>query len=54
MVGDERWAGSYGVDADFVARDNCSVMWADLLDVKVRPNECLETFTNWRPLWRVF
>ena len=23
MVGDERWAGSYGVHADFIARDNC-------------------------------
>ena len=34
-VGDERWAGSYGVEADFVARDNCSVMWADLHDVEV-------------------
>ncbi len=23
LVGDTRWAGSYGVNADFIARDNC-------------------------------
>ena len=23
LVGDARWAGTYGVDGDFIARDNC-------------------------------
>ncbi len=23
LVGDNRWAGTYGVSGDFIARDNC-------------------------------
>ena len=23
LVGDHRWAGTYGVSGDFIARDNC-------------------------------
>ncbi len=23
LIGDGRWAGSYGVSGDFIARDNC-------------------------------
>jgi hypothetical protein len=23
LVGDERWAGTYGVSGDYIARDNC-------------------------------
>ena len=23
LIGDMRWAGSYGVNADYIARDNC-------------------------------
>ena len=35
-MGDLRWGGSFGVHADFMARDNCSVMWADIADVQVK------------------
>ena len=27
VIGDQRWGGSYGVDADFIAGEQCSVAW---------------------------
>ena len=35
LIGDYRWGGSYGVDSDFIARENCSVIWADLDEIQV-------------------
>ncbi len=35
VIGDERWAGSYGMDADFVAQDHSSVLFIKTRDIKV-------------------
>ena len=35
IVGDKRWAGSHGVSADFLARENSCVFWIDISEVKV-------------------
>ena len=35
MAGDSRWAGSYGVNVDFVARSHCSVAFIALEDIQV-------------------
>jgi len=35
LAGDKRWAGSYGVSVDFVARSHCSVEYISVEDVKV-------------------
>ena len=36
VVGDLRWAGAYGVNADFVARTHCSVEFISTEDIMVR------------------
>ena len=35
MIGDERWAGGYGVDADFVAVENTHVAFVETRDIRV-------------------
>ena len=35
MVGDHRWAGTYGVEADLLARSHCSVEIITLEDIQV-------------------
>ena len=35
MAGDVRWAGTFGVNIDFVARTHCSVALIALEDVQV-------------------
>ncbi len=35
MVGDRRWAGAYGVQADFVAMSHCSVEYIKTEDIMV-------------------
>ncbi len=35
VVGDTRWAGSYGIDADFVAREHCAVLFIKKEDIQV-------------------
>jgi hypothetical protein len=35
VVGDTRWAGTFGVQADFVARTHCSVGIITLEDIQV-------------------
>ncbi len=35
IIGDKRWAGCFGVDADFVARGHCSVEFIKIEDIKV-------------------
>jgi hypothetical protein len=34
-VGDERWAGAYGVKADFIARSHCSLEFIKTEDIQV-------------------
>ena len=34
-MGDPRWAGSFGVNVDFVARSHCSVEMIMLEDIQV-------------------
>ena len=34
IVGDKRWAGSYGVNIDFVARSHCSVEIIAIEDIQ--------------------
>jgi hypothetical protein len=35
VVGDTRWAGSFGVNADFVARTHCSIEIITSEDIEV-------------------
>ena len=35
VIGDERWAGGYGVDADFVAVENTHVAFVETRDIRV-------------------
>ena len=34
MVGDRRWAGAYGVDADLIARSHCAVEFIRTEDIE--------------------
>ena len=36
LIGDKRWAGAHGLDADFVAYEDCSVVYILTQDVLVR------------------
>jgi hypothetical protein len=36
IVGDMRWAGSFGVDADFIAHGHCSVEFIKIKDIEVQ------------------
>ena len=36
VVGDQRWAGTWGVNADFSARTACSIMCIRSSDILVR------------------
>jgi hypothetical protein len=36
VAGDFRWAGTYGVDMDFVARSHCSVAVIGIEEIQVR------------------
>ena len=38
MVGDERWAGSWGLRADFIAKTTCSVLFVSFHDVQAAAN----------------
>jgi hypothetical protein len=39
VLGDVRWAGAFGIQADFIAKTPCSIMCVDKRDVLVRtPN----------------
>ena len=35
VVGDTRWAGTFGIQADFIARTHCSVGIIKLEDIQV-------------------
>ncbi len=35
LIGDQRWAGAWGIDADFSARTACSIMCICTSDVQV-------------------
>jgi hypothetical protein len=37
IAGDLRWAGSFGVNIDFVARSHCSVEFILIEDIQARP-----------------
>ncbi len=36
MLGDERWAGTYGVSADYIALTHCAVEFISLEEIQVR------------------
>ena len=36
MLGDVRWAGAWGIQADFIAKTPCSIMYIDKQEVLVR------------------
>ena len=36
VIGDDRWAGSWGLKADFIAKTTCSVLFVSSQDVKAR------------------
>ncbi len=35
LAGDQRWAGTFGVNLDFVARSHCSIEFISIDDIKV-------------------
>ena len=35
ILGDPRWAGAFGIHADFVAVDNCFLTCISIADIKV-------------------
>ena len=35
IIGDDRWAGTLGIRADFVARTHCSVAYVSTTDIAV-------------------
>ena len=37
ILGDRRWAGAYGVDADFVAGEHCSIARIPTRHIQARP-----------------
>ena len=39
VLGDVRWAGAWGIQADFIAKTPCSIMCIDKQEVLVR--DCL-------------
>jgi hypothetical protein len=41
VLGDKRWAGTYGVDADYWAEDNCRVLYILTSDILVRKGRFL-------------
>ncbi len=41
IVGDKRWAGAYGVVADFIASSHCSVEYISKEDIKVPASAAL-------------
>ena len=45
ILGDTRWAGYYGVEADFIAADNCKICSFLASDIKVLMIMWLETCT---------
>ena len=48
MAGDLRWAGTFGVNVDFVARSHCSVALISLEDIQVM--HCIDTRKEMRNL----
>ncbi len=46
MVGDRRWAGAYGVQADFVAMSHCSVEIIKTEDIMVHFQYCCNKSLN--------
>ena len=36
VLGDTRWAGLYGIEADFVADENCKICYFTAADLLVR------------------
>lgn len=36
LIGDRRWAGNYGVEADLVAYEDCSIVFLLESDLKVK------------------
>ena len=41
IIGDDRWAGTLGIRADFVARTHCSVAFIPTKDILVPASEIL-------------
>jgi hypothetical protein len=36
VLGDKRWAGGYGIDADFIALENTHVAFVETREIKAR------------------
>jgi hypothetical protein len=53
IVGDPRWAGAYGVEADFIARGHCAVEYIKIKDIEVLArllNCCAQNERHWNLL----
>jgi hypothetical protein len=46
LAGDPRWAGTFGVNLDFVARCHCSVEFISVEDMQVCQRDIMEYFSN--------
>ena len=46
IMGDHRWAGTFGVNVDFVARSHCSVEMILLEDMKVCINIYIQIYSS--------
>ncbi len=51
VVGDRRWAGTFGVEADFVARTHCSVAIIPINAIKVSSLPTLSFFLESCSIW---
>ena len=55
MIGDRRWTGSYGVDADVIARVNCSVLCVPAAEIQVCKrvtSQCIACRAVWESVCR--
>ena len=44
MLGDIRWGGSWGIQADFVAKTPCSIMCIDVVEIMVTTQSAFQYF----------
>jgi hypothetical protein len=44
VLGDDRWAGSYGVSADYIAVTHCSAEFIPLEEINVSSFLCIHVF----------
>lgn len=46
IFGDARWGGYYGIEAEFIAADNCKIVSFEAEDMKARPEPPSESLAT--------